>query len=44
MAGAVPTRPIVPGTCSRIMTGAPLPQDADAVVMQEQTGRQRRSH
>jgi molybdenum cofactor synthesis domain-containing protein len=25
------------GTCLRIMTGAPVPNDADAVVMQEQT-------
>jgi molybdopterin molybdotransferase len=39
MAGAVPTRPIAPGTCSRIMTGAPIPEAADAVVMQEQTER-----
>jgi molybdopterin molybdotransferase len=39
MAGAVPTRPIAVGTCSRIMTGAPIPEAADAVVMQEQTER-----
>lgn len=25
------------GTCLRIMTGAPIPKDADAVIMQEQT-------
>jgi molybdopterin molybdotransferase len=39
MAGAVPTRPVVSGTCSRIMTGAPLPRDTDGIVMQEQTER-----
>ncbi len=39
MAGAVPKRPIVPGSCSRIMTGAPLPENADAIVMLEQTER-----
>lgn len=36
-AGQMPTRTVVPGTCSRIMTGAPMPQGADAVVMVEQT-------
>ena len=35
MAGMTPTRPVVAGTCSRIMTGAPIPQGANAVVMQE---------
>jgi molybdopterin molybdotransferase len=34
-AGHMPTREIGKGQCSRIMTGAPLPQGADAVVMQE---------
>lgn len=29
--------PLQPGTCARIMTGAPLPEGADAVVMQEKT-------
>lgn len=33
-AGAVGT-PLVPGTAARIFTGAPLPEGADAVVMQE---------
>src|SRR5262245_60375885 len=33
VAGAVPTRPVTPGTATRIMTGAPLPAGADAVVM-----------
>ncbi len=28
---------ITPGTCARIFTGAPLPQGADAVIMQEVT-------
>jgi molybdopterin molybdotransferase len=36
-AGAVPTRTVVRGTATRIMTGAPLPAGADAVVMVEQT-------
>jgi molybdopterin molybdotransferase len=34
-AGQQPTVPVTPGTCARIMTGAPLPEGADAVVMQE---------
>lgn len=33
-AGAV-GGPLVPGTCARIFTGAPVPEGADAVVMQE---------
>ena len=36
-AGAVPHLPVTPGTASRIMTGAPLPDGADAVVPLEQT-------
>src|SRR5687768_11859937 len=36
-AGAVPTRAVEPGSATRIMTGAPLPTGADAVVMVEQT-------
>ena len=36
-AGDRPTRPIGPGECARIMTGAPLPVGADAVLMQELT-------
>lgn len=28
--------PLLPGTCARIFTGAPMPQGADAVVMQEE--------
>jgi molybdopterin molybdotransferase len=36
-AGAVPTKPINPGECARIFTGAPMPEGADAVVMQEDT-------
>lgn len=28
---------VVPGTCASIFTGAPVPEGADAVVMQEQT-------
>jgi molybdopterin molybdotransferase len=38
-AGWVPRRTIGPGQASRIMTGAPLPRGADAVVMLEQTRR-----
>jgi molybdopterin molybdotransferase len=37
MAGMTPAQSIAVGTCSRIMTGAPIPQGADAVVMQEMT-------
>jgi molybdopterin molybdotransferase len=37
IAGAVPTRPVERGTATRIMTGAPLPPGADAIVMVEQT-------
>jgi molybdopterin molybdotransferase len=36
MAGAV-GNPLEPGTAARIFTGAPIPQGADAVVMQEHT-------
>ena len=36
-AGTVPKHEIVGGTATRIMTGAPLPKGADAVVMIEQT-------
>ncbi len=38
-AGAVGKRPVVPGTCSRIMTGAPVPEGAEAVVPVEWTDR-----
>lgn len=36
-AGASPVRPVGPGEAIRIMTGAPMPQGADAVVMVERT-------
>jgi molybdopterin molybdotransferase len=36
-AGQTPLRTIGHGECARIMTGAPLPKGADAVVMQEKT-------
>jgi molybdopterin molybdotransferase len=36
-AGQEPRLAVEPGTCTRIMTGAPLPAGADAVVMQERT-------
>lgn len=39
VAGAVPQRAVVVGAATRIMTGAPLPDGADAVVMVEQTER-----
>lgn len=34
-AGAAPLRPIAPGEAVRIFTGAPMPQGADTVFMQE---------
>lgn len=36
-AGDVPTKRVAPGTATRIMTGAPIPDGADAVVMVERT-------
>ncbi len=36
-AGEVPAKEVVQGTTTRIMTGAPLPAGADAVVMVERT-------
>ena len=36
-AGAAPTRALGPGQCAKIMTGAPLPQGADGVIMVEHT-------
>ena len=36
-AGSVPRHAVTPGTAIRIMTGAPLPEGADAVVPIEQT-------
>ncbi len=36
-AGAVPQTPVRPGTTVQVMTGAPVPDGADAVVMVEQT-------
>lgn len=36
-AGQMPKRAIGPGEATRVMTGAPLPPGADAVVMQEKT-------
>jgi molybdenum cofactor synthesis domain-containing protein len=38
-AGAGPSRPVGPGEAVRIMTGAPLPPGADAVVMVEDSER-----
>lgn len=38
-AGAMPQRRLEPGTCAQIMTGAPIPEGADAVVPVEWTGR-----
>ena len=38
-AGAAPTRPVGPGEAIRIMTGAPVPEGADAIVMVEDTER-----
>ena len=36
-AGEAPSTPLTPGTAIRIMTGAPLPAGADAIVMVEDT-------
>ena len=36
-AGALPTMAVLPGQCARIMTGAPLPRGADAVIRVEDT-------
>ena len=35
IAGQVPSKPVEPGTASQIMTGAPIPDGADAMVMVE---------
>ena len=37
LAGGVPRQTVTSGACARIMTGAPLPAGADAVVMVEDT-------
>ncbi len=39
MAGTPPTRTVQSGTCSQIMTGAPVPEGADAIVPVEWTER-----
>jgi molybdopterin molybdotransferase len=44
MAGQVPQRSVTTGTAIRIMTGAPIPSGADAVVMVEDTRRVDDSH
>lgn len=36
-AGSVPTRKLEPGTATRVMTGAPVPEGTGRVVMQEYT-------
>ena len=36
-AGKVPTRPVVPGTAARLMTGAKIPDGADCVINFERT-------
>jgi molybdopterin molybdotransferase len=36
-AGKFPTRPIGPGECARIFTGAPLPDGSDSIIRQEDT-------
>jgi len=40
-AGAAPTTEVGPGTAARIMTGAPMPRGADAVVRVEDTSEER---
>lgn len=37
MAGDVPTQALYPGACTKIMTGAMLPEGADCVIRQEDT-------
>ncbi len=39
-AGHITDVPVEPGTAMRIMTGAPMPPEADAVIMVEQTSEQ----
>lgn len=36
-AGAVPTKPLTAGTAAKVLTGAPIPSGADAVIMFEKT-------
>lgn len=36
-AGSVPTKAVVPGTATKILTGAPIPEGADCVCMFERT-------
>jgi molybdopterin molybdotransferase len=36
-AGAMPTMRLTPGTCTKVMTGAPVPHDAGRVIMVEHT-------
>ncbi|MCF7958906.1 MAG: hypothetical protein K9M57_10705, partial [Phycisphaerae bacterium] len=36
-AGKTPTKPLKPGTASRVMTGAPVPENTDRVIMFEHT-------
>jgi molybdopterin molybdotransferase len=43
-AGEVPRHAVVPGTTIRVMTGAPVPEGANAVVMQERTARAGQQH
>ena len=36
-AGQVPSKPVLPGTAAKVLTGAPIPEGADAVCMFEKT-------
>jgi molybdopterin molybdotransferase len=36
-AGHFPSRPVGPGECARIFTGAPLPEGSDSIIRQEDT-------
>ncbi len=38
-AGQLPSVPLEPGTCMMVMTGAPVPEEADAVVRREDVAR-----
>ena len=39
-AGIMPQKTVMPNTCSKIMTGAPMPAGADAIVVLEETTEQ----
>lgn len=36
-AGAVPTKPVTPGTATKVLTGSPMPEGTDAIIRYEDT-------